>query len=223
MDLNSLIDTDVYQRGTDIVLGKCRDMLVDIKDARLTYVYVETGSWLLPSHALFSAARLSVEGSGLVLDATLEEVKERTDTQAAEGEHAPDPSHMPPMVVGPFGYTVSPLMAASLVDAFRSRERDARPDAEGDSSTMRWFTHLQGLPVFDPWGALGDVSDIVVNPQDMRCISLRTVDKGKNGLFDFHRIRRITQDDQSIILKSHEPDSALAQALETLGSDAERS
>ena len=133
MDITSLIDADVYQHGTGTVLGKCRDLLLDSDAGQITYIYLETGGWLAPAHALFAVARLSLDGTRLALSATPAEVTERSEGQApAEG--APDPADMPPIVVGPFGDTVSPMMAATLIDAFRARDPNARPEPEGKGS-----------------------------------------------------------------------------------------
>ncbi|MEO1550421.1 MAG: hypothetical protein AAFR93_08315 [Pseudomonadota bacterium] len=158
--------TDLIHRGFTTVEGEIlpvRGMLGHLDKRQVIYVAVDVGTWFTRDTALVAAANVDFSNNSLTYDLRKEHV-----------EHAPrwggdDPtwfeqfglSSLPPIIVGPFGNTVSPLMLAAAVQPPHPQEdRPIAPVAQIDSLTS--LGDVIGAEAFGTDGPLGHVRDLEI-------------------------------------------------------------
>lgn len=132
---------------------------------RLRRVALDAGGWFERREVLIRIERFGRPGeSEWPVDMSRDEVE-----QAPRWNDAPDPSTaLPPVVVGPFGHTFSPLlMAARWTDAEDRALRDEGFQEPGAGSAAPEFDMDQasawlGRDVFDDTGHVGTIADITV-------------------------------------------------------------
>lgn len=202
MDATRLVGADVESRDGRR-LGRCVDLLIDVAARRVVYVLLDLDGE--GGEALLGRDHLTLSGAKFVSDTTPDQIATREI--GAEHEDPPplDLRDMPPLVVGPFGYTFAPAMAGALFNSIGDSDEDsqhlARPKIDRDEDDWHWFSHIQGLPVFEVTRELGAVRDIVVNPEGLTCLTLKTeTDRGELQQFDFADIRYVTQGEDSVVM-----------------------
>ena len=203
MNLTDMIGAKALQRGGEAALGSCTDVLIDAANAQIEYVLFDA-AWGLTNHSIIVArARVGWAEDGWIVDLSDSELAARHDREAEPDEYGPlDLSSMPPVVVGPFGYTVAPLMAAALMNTVaEGKHKGTRPAIDEKHRDWHWFGTLKGLPLFDSSGPLGDLADIIVKPDTLECVSLIADESGRRALFPFEKLRHVTRDDRSIVLE----------------------
>ncbi|MEL6517011.1 MAG: hypothetical protein AAFQ39_04790 [Pseudomonadota bacterium] len=202
MKITEMIGRTARRRGVREEIGTCIDVLIDTKTNAVLYALVELGVSRGRALAIVARDRIAVEDGALVLGLTDDDLDraERLDTSAPEGPI--DLTTMPPVVIGPFGYTVAPTMAGALINAMTGNDRAERPAVDSVSPTWHWFENLHGLPVFDETGLLGHLDTIVVNPASFDCMTLTArTDRGELLSFAFDKIRHVSRGEQSIVLE----------------------
>ena len=129
--LSALIGTRVRRLGGADGIGTCADFVLDVAGARLVRLLVERQTDLGPRQALISVDRLSMSAGDMAASV-------REDELSAEGvpgsvlRAALDLEALPPVVTGPFGNSMAPVMAAAT-----------RYVVAGSSSrpSKRWASH----------------------------------------------------------------------------------
>lgn len=155
-----------------------REAWLDAQRARLVYLEVETGGFLSrPRRALIHASRLSAGAPPRAeVDAAMIEAAE---TEPEEG-FLLDPAGLPPILTGPFGNTVSPLLMMAGMRSEAVEEQAPHPDAPGtrdDSgeepgaeadprAALERASEWLGAPVFGRAGELGRVDDLLLAKAD---------------------------------------------------------
>jgi len=205
MKMSGLVGAEVRRSG-GADLGTCIDVLVDTEAGRVVYAFVDKGPATNLDHALYSRDKMKVVDGALELDVSDEEISAAHERVGEEDEPGPamplDLSSMPPLVVGPFGYTVAPTMAGAVANAYAESSRhEARPEIGEGHGQWHWFANLRGLPVFSERGELGKLSDIIVNPDGLFCVTLMvTTDHGEIYALDFAKLRMVSRDEKSVVL-----------------------
>ncbi len=135
----------------------------------LAYVAIDVGGWLDRREVL-----VEIERFGRPDDGEWPVALGRTDLEDApvlEDGDSGTIDALPPLVVGPFGYTFSPLMMAASVEATAAPEPSGDPETEGRPPETRAHGRLAGIErstdwlgraAFGPEGELGPVEDVVV-------------------------------------------------------------
>lgn len=202
--LSGYLGAPVAHREREGRVGTCADYLVDVQDGRLVSVLLDLSAEHRHAQALFAPERFAFEGDELVTTASEAELEMQLRNQHPE-EPGLDATAMPPVVVGPFGYTVAPAMATALVNSVLGRQMAQsrpQPDLDKHNETWHWFTKLQGLPVFDVTRMIGELTDIVVDGVPLCCRELWVGEKpGEARALPFSRIRNVDNDETSIIVE----------------------
>lgn len=162
------------------------DIFFERETGALKYLSLETGGWLDPDVVLISAGLMAG------YDADSRSMQLRLEEDDLKSARRIDPATdrtgvltaMPPIVVGPFGGTVSPMMATAAIAeseaavAAAERPRVALPGVE---RTSEWI----GQPVFGSDGELGMLSDLLFDPA-LSAVTHVVIDDG--GLFNGRNI-----------------------------------
>lgn len=204
MKLTNLIDTQILRSGTDAPIGRCVDMILQTREAQVDYVLSDNGR----NRALIARSCLSIRSSALVAGIS----QDRFDALDAEGAaddagERPvllDPMAMPPVLVGPFGNTVAPAMAASLAQSEFTAARDvARPAIDEKDAHWHWLGKIIGLPVFDTSREIGVLDDILIDPDTLMCRDLEVMSlSGTKRRLPFARLSHVSRQGDSIILRN---------------------
>ena len=162
---------DMFDRPvvTDEGRARIRELFYEPETWRLRYAIVDMGGMFSTDEVLVSTDRFDVlTDEGWPLGMTREELD-----AAPRLEHEPEATTwLPSLVVGPFGYTFSPLM---MVTAMAGEGRPAAPrtadddtpddlmrDGSGRVFHLEKVSDLLGRAAFDPSGDLGEIVDLTV-------------------------------------------------------------
>lgn len=217
MQMNTLIDAPTRQQHGDARIGRCLDVLLDTRTGRLLYAYFDLGGWLVGQPVVLSADRLGVDQGDITVTLTDMELEERrNNSEALQDAGGPlDLTAMPPVVVGPFGYSVAPVMGAAMLNSMSVQERPNRPDLDEKHVDWHWYSALRGLPVFDSAGPVGALTDILISDGLSHCTHLVCVDdSGKQTCFAFDKLRNVPRAAQSLIVELSDPAPYAAAALQ---------
>ena len=169
---------------------KLHDLFIDPTSWRLTHLTLDTGGWFDSDISLVAASL--IDG----IDREERRVRlslSKADLDAAPRLHDVSPSitSMPPLIVGPFGGTFSPLMATAALAA-QDEGQDARPAVLGDSQAMR---DLIQLPVFGSDGELGPLEDLLLDTDTGRAshivVNTGTILPGPQRVIPVEKVRYI--------------------------------
>lgn len=221
--LSDLTGARVRRLGGAEGIGTCADFVIDVPRARLARLLVERQTDIGPRQALISADRLSMAAGDMAASVREEEL-------SAEGvpgsviRAALDLEALPPVVVGPFGNSMAPVMAAAVMNALRpgapGEDTAARPAIDRTRGSWHWFSRLRGLPVFDMRGKLGRLSDIVLDRRRLGAVRLDVEpDEGEVRSFPFAALRNVDPEETSIVL---EPAGTPPYSADAIIDDLER-
>lgn len=195
------------------------DVFFEPETGALKYLSLETGGWLDPDVVLISAGLvagynrddrtidLRVEEDELKTARKIDPATERTGVLTA----------LPPIVVGPFGGTVSPMMATAAIaenqaaEVASERHRIALPGVE---RTSEWI----GQPVFGTDGELGLLSDLLFDPA-LSAVTHIVVDdgglfNGRNVVLPLETVRHRGEKDGHIVIRASHAQCEKAPLLE---------
>lgn len=202
MKLSSLINTPVVPAGTDHAIGRISDIAIRAGQTELEYVLVNLSVAGGNDPVAFTADTLELGASEVVCALSQHQVNHLRQREGGEDPLAVDIEGLPPLVVGPFGNAIAPVvLGAVLNDALRQRPQPTPP-----GSNFRWFTKLQGNPVFDVTGELGRFKEIEFDP-DTKALRFLLID-GRPDILSvpFAELRNIPDDEHYMVLsRSSDP------------------
>ena len=159
-----------------------RDAFFNLKDGVLRYAALDIGGWLnednvavstellTPPDPTQSDARWHVHLS----EAALEIAPRWTEEARTEGVNL---SNWPPVIVGPFGSSVSPVLFYEDFQDAEEEDAESEPETQAPPKAAplvrnlhrvgKWF----GLPCFDAKGELGRIHDMTFDPDSCRILS----------------------------------------------------
>ncbi|WP_170360300.1 PRC-barrel domain-containing protein [Ruegeria arenilitoris] len=195
MKLSDLINTPVVPAGADQAIGRVSDIAIRAGQTELEYVLVNLSLTGGNDPVAFSADTLELGASEVTCAISQQQVDHLRQRKDDEDPLAVDIEGLPPLVVGPFGNAIAPVvMGAVLNDALRKRPQPTPP-----GSNFRWFTKLQGNPVFDVTGELGRFKDIEFDP-DTKTLRFLLIDARPGILsFPFAELRNIPDDEHYMV------------------------
>ena len=173
----------------------------------LRYVALQTGGVFNREEVLVAIGAFAEPGETWRL--VLDEAAVRDAPRWTEGEHSGPPVPLegwPPVVIGPFGNTESPLMlwaqAAAAFGDEEGGEGEGRPPPSGD----RRVVHLDRVtlkldaPVFGDDGELGRLADLVIEPREMRITAFVVEDASGAHSVPWSALRRFPREGRHVVL-----------------------
>lgn len=146
--------------------GVLEDAILDLDTRRVIWWRVDMGGAFGYAPVLVRAACARLTRDKLMISVSYADLEAARDRALKGQDDAIDLTHVPDLVTGPFGYTVSPSMFMALVSAWR-RKRDrqgvALPDFAGDQAL--WASDALGRSVFGPRGPLGRLRDLRITDE----------------------------------------------------------
>ena len=137
---------------TEDVTARVHDLWFDLDTGRISHAVVNLGNWLVSDLALVTPDRIRHTGDRWTLSMTQGELTRAPRWNAAGDAPLID---WPPIVVGPFGNTLSlPLLAAQM----RAARGDMDDIAQAISQTTDAATGLIGTPVRGEADAMTDLA-----------------------------------------------------------------
>ena len=129
--LRALLDGAVRVEDDELAVS---DAWIDAREMALRYVGLDVGGWLDRHVALVPADRLRWSREDGVLGGWRAEVTraevEGEEARLTEGSGPIDLAALPPVVTGPFGYTISPLLIGAGLMAEADDGAPPRPPGE---------------------------------------------------------------------------------------------
>ncbi len=131
--LRALLDGTVRVEGDDLPVS---DAWIDRHAMALRYVGLDVGGWLDRHVALVSAERLAWSrdaggAGGWRADLGRAEI-EADEARLQEGRGWIDIAALPPVITGPFGFTVSPMLIGAGLLSEAEEERPPHPPGGGE-------------------------------------------------------------------------------------------
>lgn len=181
-----------------------KDVFFSFPARRPVYLLLDTGSWF-DTHLVLVRARLlrevSVQDNALHLNTTSEAI-EAAPVLHEETSHTLE--SMPPIVIGPFGNAISPLMMTALA---RAELSDPSEDTQQDhhvTDTLDRFSEIRKMEVFGKDGALGWLDDILFDQDTFRITHLVIDDgrilAGQQHVIPIDRFRHIAEGATHMVL-----------------------
>lgn len=184
---HSLKDLESYEVVSDDTTGRVEDFLFDEVRLHVSAVAVDMGNWLVRRSAILSSDRLGrpdPETRRIPLRITRDEADEAPEIENWEAGwfEAPAFTAWPPIIVGPAGGTISPLLmqaqAQHLTGNTGARVAEDRlRDVTENPRRLRSFTTTRSAPVFATDGEIGRVSDMLLRP-DSYDVAFLVIDTG---------------------------------------------
>ncbi len=193
---------------------------------RLAYLAVETGGWFSHTDVVL-AARLfgAPDIDAKEWPVTVEEEAVKTAPEWSGGSVPWLVDALPPVFVGPFGNTTSPLMMqAILADAMDDDEGGA-VDAKAGDRAVRRFEHFgawRDRPVFGVDGEFGPLTDLIFETSDGRITHFGVEFDGGIVAVPVGRLHSIPEGGTHLVLDLSRADITAAYAaaeLESLSDD----
>lgn len=177
------------------------DVFLSIQDRRIAYILVDTGSWLEANTVLIKTDHISgFSVDDKSVDLSLSPHQLETAPVLDEDPSLPL-AHLPPLFVGPFGHTVSPLMVASALAPEATPSEDHR--ARSIENRFDRFHSFQGMDVFGKDGQLGQIGDVLISPVGFRIMALMvetgTFLTGHRALVPIEKLRHMADQDTHLV------------------------
>ncbi|MEL7090581.1 MAG: PRC-barrel domain-containing protein [Pseudomonadota bacterium] len=139
---------------TDNMTARVQDVWFDLDTGRISHAVVDLGGWLTSDLALITPGRINAAGDTWTLSMT------KGELTRAPRWNAPGDAPLidwPPIVVGPFGNTLSlPLLAAQM--------RDARGDMDDIAQVISQTTDAASALIAAPVGGEADaITDLAID------------------------------------------------------------
>ncbi|WP_375257324.1 hypothetical protein [Citreimonas sp.] len=205
--LQSFQDLMNRSLSTDGGKAKLREAFFDPGSGLVRYLAVEIGGWLDTTEVLVEADRLAPpqeEGQAWTLRIAEADLEAAPRWHEGMAEDRVDLRAWPPVLVGPFGSTYSPLLMFEQMIA-EQREHELPPAPDGDKLVrpLEEIGSWMGLPAFCTDGEIGTVADLLFETGTHRVVSVAIAPKtavsshsddeeasdGTTGMDDHGRIR----------------------------------
>lgn len=168
-----------------------RDAIFDPDTGRVPFLIIDMGGVLTSSDALIRRTRITGAVAG--------EMRLTSDLSANDVHAAPhfgdstsiDFTSLPPLVVGPFGTTQSPLLLASQLFG-----APATPEAEIPARCARAQDWI-GAPVFGPGGEIGQIADMDFDLTEGTVLRVKIAAGEAQALLPWHKLRNLVTTDES--------------------------
>ncbi|PWE33483.1 hypothetical protein DDZ14_04605 [Maritimibacter sp. 55A14] len=185
------------------------EVFFDVPGGDIRYVAVDIGGWLEATEILVAASHLDAPQAGGRDWAVSLSEEDIADAPRWRDDTSDQPWHIenwPPLVVGPFGYTYSPLLIYEQLAAGHAAADTGHPATPGDSRVLQLerATRWLGKPVFGSDGELGKVDDLIFDTGAMK-ITHFVVGQGRllshhGHLVPFGRLRHMAEGDTHLVL-----------------------
>ncbi len=206
--MSELLNATVKAEGRSCVL---REVFFDLSARRIQYVALDIGGWLDIEEVLVEADRLAPpteDDPHWHVEMTGEELAQAPHWTLGETEQQFDLTAWPPILVGPFGGTYSPMLLYEQMREVSSGE--AATGASYSNDVEKEIVKLErgsiwiGLPAYGRAGELGTVLDILFDPETLR---LETLKVGESGFFHseehrepFASVRHLAEQGTHVVL-----------------------
>ncbi|WOI56012.1 hypothetical protein [Palleronia sp. LCG004] len=156
---------------------------------KLRYAILDLGGWFHADEVLVSVDRFGLpteDGWPLAM------AREELDSAPKVEDTGSDTTSLPPLIVGPFGNTFSPLMFAAvqadmtIPDETAADDQAHSPDGSGRVLYMEKVTEWLGIDAFGDAGSLGRIEDLELD--DTLTFTHALLDDGSR--IDLSRYRR---------------------------------
>lgn len=150
------------------------DVFVSLSDRELSYLTIDTGGWFATDSVLLSANLITdISTDDRTLTLNVDEATIRSAPTLPEDSSSLVDA-LPPILIGPFGNTISPEMMAMMAHSNRGKTGDAT----ARTRHLDRFSQIEGTDAFGKDGELGRVVDVLVSP-DTHTLTHLVVDSGK--------------------------------------------
>lgn len=173
---------------------------ISLDERQLKYLALDTGTWFTSDIALISArlmSEFSPADTTVKLDTTEEGIKSAPIWQEGSTSFV---DSMPPILIGPFGSTISPMMIAAIAEESETPQQSAQPLIKG----LHSFTSFVGMDVFGTDGDLGKVTDILFEDAGLRLTHLvienATEAVGDERIIPLEKLRYMADQDTHLVL-----------------------
>lgn len=148
-----------------IVVGRVADIAVEPGQRYMPYLLLELDDSDEATFVLLPSKSVAWTNGTLSTSVSEEDLVRCRVEQT--GDAPIDTTVLPPSLIGPFGYTVSPALMGALAN--ESLGEDQPPDPPG---TAMWLSALLDRALFDASGERGTLSDIELEPDRWSCAAL---------------------------------------------------
>lgn len=174
--LNSFHDLMNRSLSTDGGKAKLREAFFDPGSGQVRYVAVDIGGWLDTTEVLVEAERLEPPrdvGAPWTLRIGADDLEVAPRWHEGMAEDRIDLRAWPPVLVGPFGSTYSPLlMFEQMIAEQRQHELPPAPDGDRLVRPLQEVGSWIGLPAFCKDGEIGPVADLLFEAETHRVVSV---------------------------------------------------
>lgn len=146
------------------------DLMFDPVDHSVNYAVLDGGGWVMNTDVLLHADRLKgFEPTDKNWPAQMSE-GDLADAPRIGGDNVVDLSALPPVIVGPFGMTYSPiLMAAQLLGYPVTKDRITKHAEERLERMSEWM----GAVVFNAEGPIARIVNMHIDTETMRVVEVK--------------------------------------------------
>ena len=169
--LRALMGGTVRVEDSDLSVS---DAWIDPDAMALRYVGLDVGGWLDRHVALVSARRLAWSEDGWRSDLSRDEI-EGDEARLEEDGGLIDIASLPPVITGPFGFTVSPMLIGAGMLAEAEDERPPHPPDASDERDRTDALDRAGDWLDAPVAPRGDeedvgltIADLLIDPANLR-------------------------------------------------------
>lgn len=199
-----------------------QEAFFDLADRKISYVALDIGGWFDATEVLVKAGKLTAPepgGRSWGLSLSEAEVEAAPRWSAGTTEHMAHLEAWPPLIVGPFGSTYSPIL---MYEQLLGRGPASRPGADGDTAVtqLERATQWLGRPVEATDGESGRLEDLLF---DAPGLTITHAVVGQGGLLGheghalpFDRVAGLAEDGHAVRLTCAAADVAEAPAPDTL-------
>ncbi|SDY34579.1 hypothetical protein [Citreimonas salinaria] len=179
--LQSFHDLMNRNLATDGGKAKLREAFFDPGTGLVRYMAVDIGGWLDATEVLVEADRLAPpgeEGASWMLRISESDLEAAPRWHEGMAEERIDLRAWPPVLVGPFGSTYSPLlMFEQLIAEQREHELPPAPDGDRLVRPLEEVGSWIGLPAFCTDGEIGPVADLLFEIDTRRVVTVAITPK----------------------------------------------
>ncbi|MCF6445859.1 PRC-barrel domain-containing protein [Nereida sp. MMG025] len=191
-----------------------QDSVICMPDQRLAYLLIDISPWQDDQLALMSSTHIQSADHAaqhITLGADLADIAAApkfTDLAQVFLDK------LPPIIVGPFGNTLSPLMMAAAI----SPTTDAPDVDEIDTARHHRFSALRGMDVYGKDGQLGWISDFILSKDDLSIqflvLSTKSQLRTQRHVVPAQKFRHFAQQATHVVLDITSQDLADAPQLQ---------